>query len=100
MAKEGVGFWYNLSDAKKINDFSVEELLEIIGYDTKDICASAYAFCRRFLPDKVTEVKEVTELINNVGRANDELLADEKFLQVLKAVAYKYCSESKTPCKI
>ncbi len=100
LAKEGVGFWYNLSDAKKINDFSVEELLEIIGYDTKDICASAYAFCRRFLPDKVTEVKEVTELINNVGRANDELLADEKFLQVLRAVAYKYCNESKTPCKI
>ena len=100
LAKEGIGFWYNLSDAKKINDFSVAELLEIIGYDTNDIYASAYAFCRRFLPDKVIEVNEISELVDNVGRADDELLNDEKFLQVLKAVAYKYCSESKTPCKM
>lgn len=100
LAKEGLGFWYNLSDAKKINDFSVEELLEIIGYDTSDVYASAYAFCRRFLPDKVSEVDNVAELVDNVGRADDKLLNDEKFLQVLKAVAYKYCNESKTPCKI
>ena len=89
-----------MSDAKKINDFSVEELLEIIGYDTRDVYASAYAFCRRFLPDKVSEVKSVIELVDNVGRADDKLLDDEKFLQVLKAVAYKYCRESKTPCKM
>lgn len=100
LAKEGVGFWYSLSDAKRINDFSVEELLEIIGYDTSDIYASAYAFCRRFLPDMVSEVDNVAELVDNVGRADDKLLNDEKFLQVLKAVAYKYCNESKTPCKI
>ena len=86
--------------ARKINDFSVEELLEIIGYDTSDTCASAYAFCRRFLPDMVSEVDNVAELVDNVGRADDKLLNDEKFLQVLKAVAYKYCNESKTPCKI
>ena len=65
-----------------------------------DVCASAYAFCRRFLPDKVLEVKSVIELVDNVGKADDELLNDEKFLQTLKAVAYKYASESKTPCKI
>ena len=100
LAKEGIGFWYKLSDAQKINDFSVEELLEIIGYDTRDLYASVYAFCRRFLPEKVSEIKNVGELVDNVGKADDELLNDEKFLQVLKAVAYKYCNESKTPCRM
>ena len=33
LAEENIGFWYKISDYKKINDFSVAELLEIIGYD-------------------------------------------------------------------
>ncbi len=100
LAKEGLGFWYNISDCKKINNFSVEELLEIIGYDVSDIYASAYAFCRRFLPEKIKEISNVTELVNDVGRADKILLDDEMFLKTLKAVAYKYASESKTPCKM
>ena len=100
LAKEGIGFWYDITDAKKMEDYSVLELLKIIGYDVKNVYAASYAFCRRFLPDRVAEVKSVPELVDNVGTADDELLCDEKFLQVLRAVAYKYCSESKTPCKI
>ncbi len=100
LAKENIGFWYKISDYKKINDFSVAELLEIIGYDVSNVYASAYAFCRRFLPQKVAEVKKVAELVDNIGEGDDKLLNDELFLQTLKAVAYKYASESKTPCNI
>ena len=100
LAKDGIGFWYSLRDVNKINGFSVEELLEIIGYDTNNVGASAYAFCRRFLPEKITEVKDVAKLIDNVGAADEKILNDEMFLRTLKAVAYKYCKESKTPCNI
>ena len=100
LAKEGIGFWFDVKDANKMRGYSVGELLQIIGYDISDIYASAYAFCRRFLPRKVEAKKDVFELVNNVGKADDELLNDEEFLQTLKAVAYRYFSESKTPCKI
>lgn len=100
LAHEGIGFWYNRSDANKMDGYSVEELLKIIGYDIKNIYASAYAFCRRFLPEKVAEVENVIELVDNVGEGDDSLISDEEFLSVLKAVAYRYCNESKTPCSI
>ena len=83
-----------------MSDYSVSELLQIIGYDVSDIYASSYAFCRRFLPEKVEETSDVFELVNNIGKADDNLLNDKKFLNVLRAVAYKYFSASKTPCKI
>ena len=100
LAKEGIGFWYDIKDVKKMSDYSVGELLQIIGYDVKDVYSSAYAFCRRFLPEKVEEISDVVELVNNIGKADDNLLNDKKFLNTLKAVAYRYFSESKTPCKI
>ena len=37
LAKEGVGFWYDVSDAKEMSGYSVEQLLGIIGYDVKNI---------------------------------------------------------------
>ena len=100
LAKNGIGFWFDDKDADEMKDYSIGELLEIIGYNIEDIYASSYAFCRRFLPEKVKEVRDVFELVNNVGKADDVLLVDEKFLRILRAVAYKYFNESKTPCKI
>jgi N-acetylmuramoyl-L-alanine amidase len=100
LAKEKIGFWFDYKDADKMERYSVEELLAVIGYNVKDVYSSAYAFCRRFLPEKVREVSDVAKLIENVGKADDEILCDEKFLKTLRAVSYKYLSESKTPCKI
>lgn len=100
LIKEGICLGYDIKDACKMDGYSVEELLKIIGYDVKDVYSSAYAFCRRFLTEKVKKVKNVSELVNNVGKADDSFFNDEKFLDVLKAVAYKYFSESKTPCKM
>ncbi len=100
LADEGIGLWFDLQDATKRTEAHPQKLLEIIGYDTTDLSAAAYAFCRRFYPEKVAEAADVWALCENVGRADEALLKDEQFLQILRAVAYKYESESKTPCKI
>lgn len=100
LAKEGIGFWFDINDAKKMSNYPVEELLQIIGYETKDVFSSAYAFCRRFLPEKIAKVQDIDNLIKNVGRADKKFLTDKDFLKTLQAVAYKYLSESKTPCKM
>ena len=100
LADEGIVFWYDINDAEKMTDYSVRELLQIIGYDVKDIFSSIYAFCRRYLPSNVKEVADISELVNNVGCAEESILNDEEFVSVLRAVAYKYFSESKTPCKM
>jgi hypothetical protein len=92
--------YYGYISFEKQADIIIKAIAATPGYDISDVHASVYAFCRRFLPQKVIEIKDVCELINNVGKADELLLQDKKFLQVLKAVAYKYVKESKTPCKI
>lgn len=100
LAREGIGLWYDLKDAANIDENDAQKLLETIGYDTTDLEAAAHAFCRRFLPEKVATIENVDELIASAARLDRAGLQEEKFVAVLKAVAYKYLSESNTPCKI
>jgi N-acetylmuramoyl-L-alanine amidase len=100
LAEKGFGLWYVLEDADKMSDRSVSDLLGQIGYNVTDVWAAAYAFCRHFLPEKVATILPVTRLVNDIGHADENLLHDEQFVQTLRAVAYAYCKESKTPCKI
>ena len=100
LAQEGIGWWPDCRQAGKIGESSPQKLLAIIGYDTSDVGAAAYAFCRRFLPDRVAVRASIEELIGCPGAADDTLLGNDEFLTVLKAAAYKYLNESKTPCKI
>lgn len=100
LAEKGIGLWPNLADAAKLSSNDPEKLLKTIGYDTADVKAAAYAFCRRFLPEKIMPVDDIEALIADPGLADDALLQDDGFLQVLKATAYKYLRESNTPCKI
>lgn len=94
LAKEGIGLWYQIRYAEKINENNVSILLQQIGYkiDTKeDLIAAAYAFRRRFLPQEIKIIDNIKELIDHpypVG--NEELLQGEKFLKTLKAVAYTF----------
>lgn len=94
LAKNGIGIWYDIDDAKKMAEKDVAKLLEIIGYDirTKEaVIASSYAFRRRFLPEEVSIDDNIMHLVNNVYPIGEkELLKGEKFLQTLRAVAYKY----------
>lgn len=100
LANEGIGLWPDLRDADKMAEKTLPDLLAMIGYDTVNIRAAAYAFCRRFLAGKVTTVEDVWALDANPGEADDALLQDEEFERVLRATAYKYLSESNTPCRI
>lgn len=100
LAAEGLGLWYDESDAAKVCETGIPQMLACIGYDTADVRAAAYAFCRRFLPEKVRGVSDVFASDGNPEKADDALLDDKKFLRVLQAVYYAYCRESNTPCRI
>lgn len=98
-----IGLWYNLEDSLKINTGDINKLLSLIGYDTKDLpttLASAYAFCRHFLPQFVTADHDISHLIENPLTQDFSFTKTEIFINTLKAVAYTYCKASNKPCKI
>ena len=97
LADKGIGLWYDLKDADKMDKMSVGELLSLIGYDVQDESAAICAFCRRFLPEKI-ESRPIDALIENP--VQEGLLTDEKFIKVLKSAAYRYLNASKAPCKM
>ena len=94
LAQEGIGLWYNPADAEKTEENNVSVLLAKVGYNTADeetTIASAYAFRRRFLPEEVRIDNDVMHLVDNVYPVGDKsLLSGEKFINCLKAVAYRY----------
>lgn len=93
LAKEGVGLWYQPKNADKMVENDVAKLLATIGYDVRDEAttkASAYAFCRRFLPQYVKVDADVYHLVDNVLPDDFSFMKEQKFLQTLKAVAYSY----------
>lgn len=100
LADEGIGLWYDISDAAKVSEDDVAKLLQIIGYDIKDVMASAYAFCRRFYPEKVVSVSDVWKIEKNVYEKDESILEDNRFREILKSVAYAYCKASSTPCNM
>jgi len=88
MAQKGVGLWYDLADAVKVNENNVENLLRLIGYDTTDLSAASYAFCRHFIPQEIKRLDNIDEVIEKVYPQKFAL--PEKYLPILKACAYKY----------
>lgn len=88
LARKGVGLWYDLSDAAKVRENNVVQLLRLIGYDTDNSVAASYAFCRHFIPEIVQTVENKDALQQQVYPV-DFVFPDE-YLPVLKACAYKY----------
>lgn len=88
LATKGVGLWYDLSDAAKVEENDVAKLLRCIGYDTNNLAAASYAFCRHFAPQAVSEIADIKSLEENVFPP-DFVLPDE-YLSILKACAYRY----------
>lgn len=87
LAEEGVGIWYEQQGCQS-ND--VVRLLQEIGYDVCDEetqIASAYAFLRHYMPEKINIVADLQELLDNPYPKDDKSwLDDENFLSVLNAV--------------
>lgn len=99
LAKEGLGLWYQPRNAEKMPAASVEELLQIIGYDTRTpqaVYASAYAFCRRFAPQFVHTDNDLLHLLDHILSDNFDFMANPKFIQTLKAVAYTFSDLSRS----
>lgn len=100
LADAGIGLWPNLKNIFTAGENDVAKMLGDIGYDVSDLNAAAYAFCRRFLPKKVSDIEDVWQIEKNVCTVDEKLLKDDEFLQVLSAVVYEYRKASKTPCKM
>lgn len=90
LAAAGIGIWYGsrFSDEKNI-----VTMLSAIGYNTSSpemAQASAYAFCRRFLPAK-TMTMPVRHLLNHPHPADcSKLLKDAAFLRALQNIYMQY----------
>ena len=103
LAASGIGIWYNIQDHFQINTFDIAKLLSSIGYDTRDNSttrASAYAFCRHFLPQFVFIDNDIPHLLENILPSDFSFMNNEIFINTLKSVAYAYCKASNNPCKI
>lgn len=93
LAREGIGRWYQPKNAAKVEENDDAQLLAKIGYDTRSeetVKASAYAFCRHFAPQFVVKETDVAYLVEHILPDEYGFLADEKFRQILKAVAFSY----------
>ena len=88
MAQKGVGLWYDINDAAKVKENDVAKLLQIIGYDTSDLAAASYAFCRHFIPQEIKTYNTIEEVIEKIYPP--DFVLPEKYLLILKACAYKY----------
>ena len=88
LAQKGVGLWYDINDAVKVAENDVTKLLQIIGYDTTDLAAAGYAFCRHFVPQEVKTYDSIDDVTENVYPT--DFMLPEKYLPVLKACAYRY----------
>jgi len=58
----GITFWYDERRLSKETD--EKKLLAIIGYNTENLSAARYAFCRRWLPQEVPEDKDMQHLLD------------------------------------
>ncbi len=91
LAQNGLGLWYqNTTD--NIEEKSIEDMLTGIGYDTTDLNAAQYAFCRHFLPDVVATDPDIIHLVDNIIPTDSNVHTPE-FKQILYAVWRSYTAE-------
>ncbi len=87
-AQYGIGLWYDLNDAGKVAENDVEKLLRQIGYNTDNLPAASYAFCRHFLPELVAKQHDTHRIITDIYPEN--FVLPKEYLPHLKACAYKF----------
>lgn len=88
LAQKGIGLWYDLADATKIKETDVAVLLSEIGYDTSNLSAASYAFCRHFAPQYVAKCSDIFYLIENVYPA--DFIFPPDAVPILQAVYHRY----------
>ena len=85
--------WYRLSSLHKETD--EEELLKIIGYNTQDLSAARYAFCRHFYPEEVRIEKDIQKLLDNPYPKSFTPKNTERYMRILRATAFAMEKERK-----
>lgn len=88
LAAKGIGLWYDLADASKIDETNVVILLQQIGYNTQNLPAAQYAFCRHFAPHYVQKDADIQHLVDNVYP--QDFVFPAEALPILQAVTYRY----------
>lgn len=88
LAENGIGLWYDLNDAEKVEENNPEILLRKIGYNTENLAAAMCAFCRHFIPQEVAINPDIHDLLQHPYPENFAI--DEKYLPILKACCHSY----------
>ena len=89
LARDGVGMWYAMADAKKARTADVRQLLSSIGYGVENKEASEWAFLRHFKPELYFALGGKKGA--NAGSVESVCLQDNiEFIQTLQAVAVRY----------
>jgi N-acetylmuramoyl-L-alanine amidase len=104
LAQNNIGLWFEINQRLDGgSSFSeIKRFLKLIGYDTRSaeiIKASSYAFCRHFLPQFVTQVQDIEQLLTKVYPDNCSFMQDEVFIKTLQAVAWSslnHCNSTST----
>ena len=60
LARQGLGFSFAEADAQ-MDKKQIKDALKKIGYDTRNLTAAAWAFCRHFVPELVPYDKDLKE---------------------------------------
>ena len=90
LAEQGIGLWFNRRSRSK--ETSIPKLLSQVGYPTSSpelIAASAYAFCRRFLPTLTQIDNDIQHLIEHPVPPH-HILDSDLFLRTLQAAALSF----------
>lgn len=93
LSRHGFGIWYN--QHKLATETNETKLLQTIGYDTADLPAARYAFCRHFFPQEVFIESNIQTLVNTPYPANFTPQDPQKYLQILQATAYAFTHQRK-----
>lgn len=93
LVKHGFGVWYNQQRLSLETDEI--KLLETIGYDTTNLPAARYAFCRHFFPKEISFISDINTLLNTPYPANFSPKEQKKYLKILRATAHAFTEQRK-----
>ena len=92
-ARHGIGLWYDIKDAKKVEETDESKMLSAIGYNVEDLTAAKWAFCKRFMPEIIPSYDIKCLIDKPVPEDADKLMQNTNFNEILKAVYYRYCKK-------
>jgi len=93
LACNGIGLWYDISQADFAPTDDLKKLLSGIGYNTdteESFHAAQYAFARHFFPKLVQTNLNIGELVDNVYPLDTDFSTNDELINVAKAVYMRF----------